>query len=131
MLGKLSGIFGIRSNLILPNHRKAPNISMHLGILKVDSVRDEFVATHGDYPDMFERLLLEADPSLQISVFDVQNGDVPEPERCDGYLITGSRDSVYDDLPWISPLVDFIAQLRAKKIKLAGICFGHLDGACQ
>jgi len=44
---------------------------------------------------------------------------------CDGFLITGSRDSVYDDLPWIPPLVDFVGQLRAQEIKLAGICFGH------
>ncbi len=98
---------------------------MHLGILKVDSVRDEFIAEHGDYPDMFEHLLLSADPSLQISVYDVQSGNVPDPAQCDGYLITGSRDSVYDDLPWIPPLVDFVGQLREQEIKLAAICFGH------
>jgi len=98
---------------------------MHLGILKVDSVRDEFIGAHGDYPDMFERLLLDADPSVRISVYDVQAGVIPEPSDCDGYLITGSRDSVYDDLPWISPLVEFVTQLRALEIKLAAICFGH------
>lgn len=98
---------------------------MHLGILKVDSVRDEFIANHGDYPDMFEHLLLRADPSLRISIFDIQGGDIPEPSQCDGYLITGSRDSVYDDLPWIPPLVEFVGKLRAQEIKLAGICFGH------
>jgi len=98
---------------------------MHIGILKVDSVRDEFVAEHGDYPDMFEHLLLSADASLQISVFDVQSGDFPQPSLCDGYLITGSRESVYEDLPWIPPLVAFVEQLRAQEIKLAAICFGH------
>jgi len=98
---------------------------MRLGILKVDSVRDEFIANHGDYPDMFKDLLLSADPSLQISVFDIQSGDIPEPTECDGYLITGSRDSVYDDLPWIPPLVEFVGQLRAQEIKLAAVCFGH------
>ena len=98
---------------------------MHLGILKVDSVRDEFVAAHGDYPDMFEHLLLSADASLRVSTFDVQNGDIPAPSHCDGYLITGSRDSVYDDLPWLPPLVEFVGQLREQEIKLAAICFGH------
>ena len=98
---------------------------MHLGILKVDSVRGEFVAAHGDYPDMFERLLLSADPNLKLSVFDVQTDGVPAPDCCDGFLITGSRDSVYDNLPWIPPLVEFIAELRRREIKLAGICFGH------
>ena len=98
---------------------------MHLGILKVDSVRSEFVDEFGDYPDMFRQLLLQANPTLQISVFDVQRGEIPKPDHCDGYLITGSRDSVYDDLPWIPPLIEFVAKLRDQKIKLAAICFGH------
>lgn len=98
---------------------------MHLGILKVDSVRDEFQSTFGDYPDMFESLLRAADPLVRISVFDVQQGTLPPVDECDGYLITGSRDSVYDDLPWIPPLVAFMAELRERRIKLAGICFGH------
>ena len=71
---------------------------MHLGILKVDSVREEFVADHGDYPEMFEQLLLSADPSMQISVFDVKSGDLPEVSRCDGYVITGSRAVSYTHL---------------------------------
>lgn len=98
---------------------------MHLGILKVDSVRPEFQPEFGDYPDMFERLLLRADPEIRVSVFDAQHGVLPAPEDCDGYLITGSRDSVYDDLPWISPLVALLEQLRTQRIKVAGICFGH------
>ena len=103
----------------------AVGICMHLGILKVDSVRSEFVDEFGDYPDMFRQLLLQANPSLQISVFDVQRGEIPTPDDCDGYLITGSRDSVYDDLPWIPLLIEFVAKLRDQKIKLAAICFGH------
>ena len=44
---------------------------------------------------------------------------------CDAYLITGSRDSVYDDLPWIFDLVRFLeGALRAGK-QILGICFGH------
>ncbi len=98
---------------------------MHLGILKVDSVRDEFQATYGDYPDMFERLLRKADSSLRVSVYDAQHGELPAPDACDGFLITGSRDSVYDDLPWIPPLIDLLGELRERRVKVAGICFGH------
>ena len=98
---------------------------MHLGILKVDSVRGEFVDEFGDYPEMFRQLLLRADPTLQISVFNVQRGEIPTFDRCECYLITGSRDSVYDDLPWMPPLIDFVAELRDQEIKLAAICFGH------
>ena len=34
---------------------------MHIGILRTDSVRPEWVPTYGEYPDMFERLLLAED----------------------------------------------------------------------
>ncbi len=98
---------------------------MHLGILKVDSVRSEFQAEFGDYPDMFENLLKRADPNVRVSVFDAQHGELPAPSDCDGFLITGSRDSVYDDLPWIPPLVALLAEMRERKVKVAGICFGH------
>lgn len=98
---------------------------LHLGILKVDSVRPEFQADYGDYPDMFERLLTRADANVVVSVFDAQHGELPQPTDCDGFLITGSRDSVYDDLPWIPPLVALLGQLREQRVKVAGICFGH------
>ena len=46
-------------------------------------------------------------------------------DRADAFLITGSRHSVYDDLPWIAELVTFVeAALKADK-KIIGICFGH------
>ena len=38
-------------------------------------------------------------------------------------LITGSPAGVYDPLPWIAPLMDFIR--AAKDSKMVGICFGH------
>ena len=98
---------------------------MHLGILKVDSVRSEFQPDFGDYPDMFKRLLTTADPAVRVSIFDAQHGELPAPDACDGFLITGSRDSVYDDLPWIPPLVALLGKLRERRVKLAGICFGH------
>ena len=37
------------------------SFSMHIGILRTDSVRPEWVPTYGEYPDMFERLLLAED----------------------------------------------------------------------
>ena len=32
--------------------------NMHIGILKTDTVRPEWVPDFGEYPDMFKRLLL-------------------------------------------------------------------------
>ena len=34
---------------------------------------------------------------------------------CDAYLITGCKLSVYDDLPWIRDLADFVGRAIADK----------------
>lgn len=105
--------------------------SLHIGVLQTDRVREEFVERHGDYPDMFRQLLLDAAraagmPTPVFRDFDVQHGQYPaDPAECDGYVITGSRDSVYDDLPWIAELSDFVLALHQRRHKLIGICFGH------
>jgi len=102
-----------------------------IGILKTDSVRAEFRELHGDYPDMFRALLSRAagEPGsgpVAFVEYDVQHGVYPaDPEACDGYVITGSRDSVYDDLPWIARLTDYVRLLHRRRQKLIGICFGH------
>jgi GMP synthase-like glutamine amidotransferase len=97
-----------------------------VGILKTDAVRDEWVGRFGEYPDMFIRLLGERDPELEFTVYDVRLGEYPDDiDDMDAYLITGSRHSVYDDLPWIEPLMAFVRELDARHKKLVGICFGH------
>jgi len=99
---------------------------MKLGILKTDTVRPEWVPQYGEYPDMFAALLGRADPSLEYVTYDVENGVYPDDiDEVDAYLITGSKFSVYDDLPWIPPLKNFVAALDNRKKKLVGICFGH------
>ena len=57
--------------------------------------------------------------------YDVQAGELPaDPTECSAYVITGSPAGVYDDLPWIPPLLDFLRRVRGQA-KLVGICFGH------
>lgn len=99
---------------------------MKLGILKTDTVRPEWVEQFGEYPDMFAALLERVDPSLECITYDVENGVYPEDiDDVDAYLITGSKSSVYDDVPWIPPLLDFVRELHSKEKKVVGICFGH------
>ena len=100
---------------------------MHIGILKTDAVRPEWVPDFGEYPDMFIRLL-RADPSVSFSVWDVEEGCHPnetEIDSIDGFIITGSKSSVYDDKQWIRDLEALIQKLHAKRKKMVGICFGH------
>jgi len=99
---------------------------MKLGILKTDDVRPEWVSEFGEYPDMFAALLQKADPTMEFVTYDVQLGEYPEDlDDVDAYLITGSKSSVYDDQPWIAPLLEFVRALHERRKKLVGICFGH------
>ena len=99
---------------------------MKLGILKTDAVRPEWVPDFGEYPDMFMTLLGKVDPSMEFSVYDVEEGQYPEDiDEVDAYLITGSKSSVYEDKPWIHRLMEFVRELDGRKKKLVGICFGH------
>lgn len=99
---------------------------MRVGILKTDTVREDLVEEFGEYPDMFQVLLGDADPELEFVVYDVENGDYPASiDEVDAYLMTGSKSSVYEDEEWIHRLSDFVRELHEQRKKLVGICFGH------
>ncbi len=110
----------------VPEAGKASAAPLHIGILQTDSVPDGLEAEHGDYPDMFADLLTDASAEPpRFSVIDVQAGAWPEPASCDAWLITGSKDGVYDDLPWIGELVSFVRAALQQNRCVIGICFGH------
>ena len=97
-----------------------------VGILKADSVLDDLQRTHGDYSDMFTRILSTDAHPCEVKVYDVEHLEYPpEIDVCDGYLITGSKRSVYEDEPWIQQLGAFVQTLHQARKKLVGICFGH------
>ena len=99
---------------------------INIGILKADSVMPDLQADHGDYSDMFEHLLTGVGEDVRVSVYDVEQGNYPNSiDDCSGYLITGSKRSVYEDEPWIVTLGQFVRTLHQRKKKLVGICFGH------
>ena len=103
---------------------------MKIGILQADSVLDQFQAKHGNYPGMITEVLGDAAGVMGVDVtvvtYDVEHGHYPESlDECDGYVITGSKKSVYDDEPWIGELMAFVRELHAAKKKTVGLCFGH------
>lgn len=93
---------------------------MKLAILETGRPPGKLAEEFGDYPAMFEAML---GPGIEIETFDVQAGDLPDPDGNDAVLITGSSSGVYDPLPWIEPLLNFIRS--AKNSRMVGICFGH------
>lgn len=103
---------------------------MKIGILQADVLREELQPRFGEYSRMFEGVLGEAAAatgrSASFAVYDVLHGEYPrQVDACDGYVVTGSRESVYDDLPWIRNLAAYVRELHAARRKLIGICFGH------
>lgn len=94
---------------------------MKLAILETGVPPGSLATSFGDYPAMFGRLLGDG---FEIATFDVQAGHFPEDRAAHhAYLITGSPAGVYDPLPWIEPLMDFIRS--ADGAKMVGVCFGH------
>ncbi len=98
---------------------------MKIGILETGRPPAPLAPQYGDYPGMFVKLLQDAGLEAETTSFDVQAGELPEtPEAFDAYLITGSAAGVYEDLPWIAPLEQFLVAAKGRA-KLVGICFGH------
>jgi GMP synthase-like glutamine amidotransferase len=98
---------------------KAPRVKV--AILETGRPPGNLAAEFGDYPTMFARLLGRA---FGIESYDVQRGELPDrPTAHSAYLITGSPAGVYDPLPWIPRLEEFVR--GAAQAKMVGICFGH------
>ncbi|WP_158555062.1 glutamine amidotransferase-related protein [Fulvimarina endophytica] len=99
---------------------------MLIGILEAGRNRDRLRDKHGSYPEMFERLLSRADPSLRFKVYTVLDDVFPNSvEECDAWLVTGSRYTAFDRLPWMLRLEAFLRDVMERGGPIVGICFGH------
>ena len=100
---------------------------MRLAILQTGHNNPALPSYLRAYPQMFIDLLnpLSA-PDVTFTNYQVVDGIFPsDVSAYDGYIITGSRHGVYEDLPFIAPLMRFIQECYAKDIPQVGICFGH------
>lgn len=93
-----------------------------IAILETGKPPEALRGRFDDYPAMFAALLGEG---VDIQVFDVQAGPLPpDPAAFQGVIVTGSAAGVYDDLPWIPPLLEWLRRARGRT-RLVGVCFGH------
>lgn len=78
------------------------------------------------YPAMFESLLAPHLPDWTYQSVALSSGEtLPDPASLDAILITGSPAGVYDETPWMAPLMDFIRWAADAQVPQVGICFGH------
>jgi GMP synthase-like glutamine amidotransferase len=95
---------------------------MKIGILEPGAPPAALRERFGDYGAMFRTILGEGFEAVS---FDVAHGAWPDhPEAFPAWLITGSSAGVYDERPWIAPLMAFLRAARGRSA-LVGICFGH------
>ena len=93
---------------------------MKLAILETGHPPGDLAERFGNYPKMFADMI---GPGPEVKAFDVQAGKFPGRDEYDALLITGSPAGVYEPLPWIAQLLDFIQ--GATDTQMIGICFGH------
>ncbi|UWQ22756.1 type 1 glutamine amidotransferase [Jannaschia sp. W003] len=97
---------------------------MRIGILEAGHAPDAVQPQHGDFAQMFERLL--AGQGFAFQRYDVEGMELPAgPTECDGWLITGSKHGAYEDHPFIPPLEALIRGVVEADVPVVGICFGH------
>ena len=78
------------------------------------------------HESMFYNLFRPVNPGLTFNIYRVMDGELPEQFDPDTlYIIPGSNNAAYDDLPWIRELQEWIRKAAARKVHLVGICFGH------
>ena len=78
------------------------------------------------YESMFEKLFHSVNQNITFNIYQTWDGELPEhPAANELYLITGSNNAAYDDLPWILSLQEWIRKAAGQQIPLVGICFGH------
>jgi len=98
---------------------------MKLTIIETGLVPEPIRGNFEDYPAMFRRMMDGVGDYAFETVSVIKGEALPAPEALEGVMITGSPSGVYDDEPWIGPLMDFIRGAAAVDVPTVGICFGH------
>ncbi len=97
-----------------------------LTIIETGRPPENIVGAWPLYPEMFEDLLAPFLPDWTYDAVALSEGALlPDPAGLDAILITGSPAGVYEDTPWMTPLMDFIRNAAAAQTPQVGICFGH------
>lgn len=97
---------------------------MKIGILQTGRTPEEMNAKHGDYDDLFKRML--DGRGFEFDTYKALDGELPgSPHDAQGWLITGSKFGAYEGHDWIAPLEAFLRETFAAGVPIIGVCFGH------
>lgn len=97
---------------------------MHVGLLLCDHLDPDVIEVVGDYTELFPEAFGPA--GVQLTIFDVTAHEFPDRlDELDGWIVSGSRRSAYEDESWIHRLGELIVEIVDGGQPLMGICFGH------
>ncbi|KAF8445470.1 class I glutamine amidotransferase-like protein [Terfezia claveryi] len=100
---------------------------LRIAILLCDSPLYLTAEKYGSYGGSLKNEIPGIENGMELTSWNVyQVEEYPNLEDIDAILMTGSRFSSYDDLPWIKKLVDFTKTILAQdRVRIIGVCFGH------
>lgn len=93
-----------------------------IGIVKPGSTFAEMILRFGDYDAWFARAL---GSEVACRVHEAQEGELPDPDEADGWIVTGARGSVARPEPGTERLLDWIREVARRDSPLLGVCYGH------
>lgn len=99
---------------------------MKLTIIQTGEVPLALRPTFGPYRKMFETMFDQTGQGFSYQTINIADGEpFPQLDTIEGMVITGSAAGVYDTLPWLDPLRDFIRRGYGQRTPMLGVCFGH------
>jgi GMP synthase (glutamine-hydrolysing) len=97
---------------------------IRIGLLRMTEFPDATKRLHGTYADVFERFFSKH--RVEIVDVPVHEGAAPTSlADCDGWVISGSPQSTFEDHDWIRTGEQIIRAAAAEEHPMVGICFGH------
>ncbi|MEY1556162.1 type 1 glutamine amidotransferase [Yoonia sp. R2331] len=97
---------------------------MKIGVLVAGVLPEKLSQRFAGYGEMYAALL--GGLGYTFRHYDVRNGDFPAAaDEADAWLITGSKNGVYEDEPWIKTLKTCLSDILKSDRPVVGICFGH------
>ncbi|MBX3313601.1 MAG: hypothetical protein KF906_04700 [Actinobacteria bacterium] len=97
-----------------------------IGLLQAGYVHPDVARDHGDYPELFADLLRLGGLDAELVTYDLQRDGGPTTlDGHDGWIISGSVSSAYEDEDWIRDLERLSLALLDRDEPVVGICFGH------
>ncbi|HHJ4328281.1 TPA: type 1 glutamine amidotransferase, partial [Klebsiella pneumoniae] len=99
---------------------------INLCIIENGIVPESMQSRFGSYPQMIIDWLSPHFPEAEFTVISAVLGEpLPDASSFDGYILTGSKHSVYEEAQWIQAETRFLREARDAGKPIFGICFGH------